>query len=243
MIEEFDKYVSNFDLNNKDIKLKYNHSFRVMKLSEKYSKLFNFNGYDIKLASLIGLLHDIGRFKQLQLYNTYKDNNKMDHAIYGSKILFEEGLITNFWDNEEDYEVIKFAIENHNKFIIEETNDERKLKFAKLIRDIDKLDIIYLYGYLDEINMRETDVEINPVIIDNIKKHKLSLKKEEKTINDSIALSFAFAFDINYDVVLDELKTNMKYFYERINTKNKFEDIFKEINKYIDERKNKNVRD
>ena len=174
MIEEFDKYVSNFDLNNKDIKLKYNHSFRVMKLSEKYSKLLNFNGYDIKLASLIGLLHDIGRFKQLQLYNTYKDNNKMDHAIYGSKILFEEGLITNFWDNEEDYEVIKFAIENHNKFIIEETNDERKLKFAKLIRDIDKLDIIYLYGYLDEINMRETDVEINPVIIDNIKKHKLS---------------------------------------------------------------------
>ena len=41
-----------------------------------------------------------------------------------------------------------------------------------------------------------------------------SLKKEEKTTNDSIALSFAFAFDINYDVVLDELKTNMKYFYD-----------------------------
>ena len=118
-----------------------------------------------------------------------------------------------------------------------------KMAVPSDLRDIDKLDIIYLYGYLDEINMRETDVEINPVIIDNIKKHKLSLKKEEKTINDSIALSFAFAFDINYDVVLDELKTNMKYFYERINTKNKFEDIFKEINKYIDERKNKNVRD
>ena len=30
MLEAFDKYVSNYDLNDEKIKLKYNHSIRVM---------------------------------------------------------------------------------------------------------------------------------------------------------------------------------------------------------------------
>ncbi len=40
MLEDaFNKYVSNYNLDNPDIKLKYYHSFRVMKLQEKYAKL------------------------------------------------------------------------------------------------------------------------------------------------------------------------------------------------------------
>ena len=37
MLEEFEKYISKYDLNDENIKLKYNHSLRVMKLSEKYA--------------------------------------------------------------------------------------------------------------------------------------------------------------------------------------------------------------
>ena len=53
MIEEFNKYVSNYDLNNKDIRLKYNHSFRVMELSEKYANLLGLYEEDVKCCCVI----------------------------------------------------------------------------------------------------------------------------------------------------------------------------------------------
>ena len=114
--KEFDDYVSNYDLNDINIKLKYNHSYRVCKLSEKYAKELGYSKEDIELASLIGLLHDIGRFEQLKVFHTYNDKNSIDHAEYGIKVLFEDGLINKFWNKKEDYDLIKFAIKNHNKY-------------------------------------------------------------------------------------------------------------------------------
>ena len=90
MKEAFDKYVNNYDLNNKDIKKKYLHSYRVMSLSKKYAQLLGWNKHDIELASLIGLLHDIGRFEQLKIYNTFDDSKSIDHAHYGVIELFEK---------------------------------------------------------------------------------------------------------------------------------------------------------
>ena len=38
MIEAFKKYVGNYDMEVRGIKLKYEHSFRVMELSKKYAE-------------------------------------------------------------------------------------------------------------------------------------------------------------------------------------------------------------
>ena len=72
MLEEFEKYTSNYDMDDVNIKLKYDHSYRVMNLSRKYATLLGFSNKDVELAALIGLLHDIGRFEQLRVY---KRNN------------------------------------------------------------------------------------------------------------------------------------------------------------------------
>ena len=241
MVEEFEKYVNNYDLNNIKIKLKYNHSIRVMNLCVKYAKKLGFNDEDINLAKVIGLLHDIGRFEQLKEFNSFDDSN-IDHATLGVKILFEDGLIKNFWHNKEDYELINFAIKNHNKIKIEETTNERYLKFAKLIRDIDKMDIIYLLGYLKELDTKPSDDLINSKIINSIKNHELSNYKDIKNINDSIALKFAYTYDINYDECLEEFKQNLYYFYKQINFDERYKEIFETVNKYIDERIDKYVR-
>ena len=204
--------------------------------------MLGFNKHDIELATVIGLLHDIGRFEQLKEYNTFDDSKSFDHATYGNKVLFEDGLITKFWDNTDDYEVIRFAIENHNKFEIEETNDERALMHAKLIRDTDKLDIIYLEGYLKEYDIKATNDEISNKVLESFKKHQEILKGDINNKNDNIVLSFSFVFDINYDVCLEEFKKDYKYFYERIEYNNKFKNIYNEVIKYIDERIDKNAR-
>ena len=241
MIEEFRKYVSNYDLNNIKIKLKYDHSIRVMELSEKYSKQLDFSDYDIKLATMIGLLHDIGRFEQLKMYDSF-DDRKIDHADLGVKILFDEGLIERFWDNKDDYELIKLAIKNHNKFKIEDINDERIMKHAKLIRDTDKIDIMYVYGVSDELKVRGNTSEISEPIINSVRNHQEVLKTNEKTKNDGIVTAFAQAFDINYGVCLKEFKTNLNIFYNILNHKEKFNEVIDIVNKYMDERIDKYVR-
>lgn len=241
MVEEFEKYVNNYDFTKEKIILKKNHSIRVMNLCIKYAKKLGFNDEDVSLAKVIGLLHDIGRFEQLKEFNSFDDSN-IDHADLGVKILFEEGLIKNFWSNKEDYELIEFAIKNHNKMKIEETTNERYLKFAKLIRDIDKMDIIYLLGYLSELDTKPSNDLINPKIINSIKNHELSNYKYIKNINDSIALKFAYTYDINYDECLEEFKQNLYYFYKQINFDERFKEIFEIVNKYIDGRIDKYVR-
>ena len=242
MVEEFEKYVNNYDLTKEKIILKKNHSIRVMNLCVKYAKKLGFNDEDISLAKVIGLLHDIGRFEQLKQYDSFEDEKTIDHASLGVKILFCDGLIEKFCNKKEDYELIEFAIKNHNKMKIEETTNERYLKFAKLIRDIDKMDIIYLLGYLSELDTKPSNDLINPKITNSIKNHELSNYKDIKNINDSIALKFAYTYDINYDECLEEFKQNLYYFYKQINFDERFKEIFETVNKYIDERIDKYVR-
>lgn len=232
----FDNYVSNYNLEDKDIKIKYEHSYRVMELSKKYSKLLGFSEEEQELATLIGLLHDIGRFEQLRVYHTYNDSKSIDHADYGVKILFEDGLIKKFWDKEEDYDLIKFSIQNHNKLLLPEINNERIIKQAKLIRDTDKLDILYIVGKLDLFNFRTKEYKLSKEVIESVKEHKAVNKELVNNINDDFALMLSFVFDINYDIVFDEVKENLKGFMETININGTLDDVYKEVIKYIEER-------
>lgn len=237
MIEEFNKYViDNHDIESDGIKRKYNHSIRVMELSIKYAKLLNFSEEDIELASIIGLLHDIGRFDQFQKYQNYNDQETFDHADYGVKILFEDNLIKKFTNRVNDYDLIKFAIKNHNKLKIEKTSNKRYLKFTNLIRDVDKLDIIYLLGYLNEVNISICNEKISTEVINEIKNHQNVDKKYAINKNDEAAMKFSFAFDINNDIVLKELKRYYYYYYKVVNNNGIFTKIYNEVVNYINER-------
>lgn len=244
MLEKaFDEYTSNYDLNNSMIKSKYNHSYRVMKLCEMYAKELSWNKSDIELAKIIGLLHDFGRFEQYKVYNSFIDKNTIDHADYSVEQLFDKGLITKFTRRKKDYEVIKFAIKNHNKFDIPKCNDEKMVKFAKLIRDADKVDIMYVLGYGKEIKEKGKDEVISNEVLEYINKHKLIPYTIPSNYNDRIVVQFAFTFDLNYDVVLSDYKHNLKGFYEQVENNNIFNDVYKEVNKYIDERMKVDVRE
>ena len=74
-------------------------------MSKKIAQNLNLDEEQIKLAELIGLFHDIGRFKQAELYNTFNDRISMNHAELSVKVLFDENLIENF-NVEEKYKKI-----------------------------------------------------------------------------------------------------------------------------------------
>lgn len=231
-LDIFREYVSHYDLNNEKIKRKYEHSIRVMNLSNKYATLLEFSKEDIELATLIGLLHDIGRFEQLKVYDTFIDSKSIDHADYSVEQLFSNGEIKKFTDKEEWYPIIEFAIKNHNKLDIPFIKDDRMLKHAKLIRDVDKVDIMFtMIG-----KCKQDDSRVSKEVIDAIKRHGLIDRKYVKTRSDLIVNQYGFVFNIYYDIVLKEYKENFIKFHEEIKDKEKFKFAYDEVIKYIDER-------
>lgn len=141
--EEFKKYVTQFDLQDENITRKVDHSFRVMEISQELCKNLQVSQEEQEIATLIGLLHDIGRFEQRTKFKTFWDHQSIDHGDLGVEILEENNYLRNYILEDQYDEVIKKAIRNHGKLVIEEGLNEKELFFAQLIRDADKLDIFY----------------------------------------------------------------------------------------------------
>ena len=224
-------------MNNYDIKYKYNHSYRVKELSNIIAKSLNLSDEDIKLANVIGLLHDIGRFKQLEMYGSYDDKN-IDHADLGVKILFQDGVIERFNIDKKYYKVIKFAIENHNRFEINKTNDDKELLHAKIIRDADKIDILKAFSIFNSYSLKESNNEISDIVKNDFYDEKSIRNKEIKSPNDKIILFLSFIYDINYEASFKYIKEKkiIKKLYELIKNKKRFKEFFEYVIKYIDER-------
>lgn len=139
-IKAFDNYRKEYP-DSERINLKVAHMKRVMANNINLAKNLNLSDEDIKLAGLIGLLHDFGRFEQVRIYDTFIDSKSVNHAMFSSEQLFKNGLIRRFIIDDSYDDIIKAAIENHNKFEIEQGLSDHALLHSKMIRDSDKIDI------------------------------------------------------------------------------------------------------
>ena len=128
---EFKNYVKNYNPSDPKIALKISHIERVSQKAKQLAENLRLNEEDVKLAELIGILHDIGRFEQIRIYNTFMDKDSVNHAEYGVKVLFEDGLIRRFIAEDTYDNIIKKAILNHNKGYL----------------DIDKAHFAYIYDF------------------------------------------------------------------------------------------------
>lgn len=235
-IDEFNNYISKFDMHNNKIKQRYEHTFRVMKNAEKIAKSLNLDDEDITLAKLIGLLHDIGRFHQLEKYNTINDKKTIDHASYGVDILFNDHYIEKYTTNKEYYSIIKKSIANHNKLTTEPNLTNREQLFVNIIRDADKIDILHIIERYHELNFKYDG------ITSKIKEdfyHNISIPYVDITTNsDRVFIYLCYIFDINFDYSFHYIKTNKLYnlIYDTLDNKLEYQEYFNYVYKYIDER-------
>ena len=236
MLKEFNKYVNKFDVSDEKIMWKVEHSLRVYEKNKKNAEKLGFSKDEVNLAGEIGLLHDIGRFRQLEITDSFSDLEGFDHADFGVKYLFDECNIKKYVKDEKDYDIIKFAIKYHNKYRLPKCTDAEMLKQAKLIRDTDKLDILYMFGKLNVFKVVCDDSPISPKVIDAIKKKKLVNNKDVKTHNDEIAVKFALIFDINNDMFIKDALGYIESYYKIIKGEDKFKDILEIIEEYAKER-------
>ena len=242
--EEFIKYTQNYNLKDLHINGKQTHSIRVMEISKQIAEGLKLKEEEIELAKLIGLLHDIARFEQYTRYGTFKDALSIDHGDLGVEILNKD--IRKYININKYDEIIKIAIKNHNKYKIQEGLTKEQELFAKIVRDADKIDIIYesidifWKGKEDEIEKSE----ISKDVFLQFKNRKQIQRENKQTAIDNVVSVIAFIFDINFKTSFEIIKNNdyINKVIDRYNIKNKktkeeLEEIRKIANEYIEKGK------
>lgn len=245
----FKEYVKNYDIENPKIKLKIAHIERTSRIAKKMAESLNLSKEDIELAELIGLLHDIGRFEQVRKYNTFVDHLSENHAKIGVDILFKDGLIRKFIEDDRYDKIIELAIINHNKDknMLPKNLSPKEELHIKLIRDSDKVDIIYLLTFDEQKTLWDSDDLNKETFSDEIYKEFVEdhniIYINRKTNADKLISHFAFAFDFNFDYGLKYIDENKYYdkLYNRFKfedekTRNRFEKIYNLTEEYIKER-------
>jgi len=198
------KNKAKYDLNNEKIIMKIEHTYRTADISNMIANNIDLDKEDIELATLIGLLHDIGRFEQMKRYNTYADKNSVDHGELGVQVLLEDSLIRKFIEETKYDDIIKTAVFNHNKYKIEEGLEGKKLLHSKIVRDADKLDDLYL-GTASKCYFDKDEI-ISDKVFDNFLNGMCVSYTETVTKADRKVSYLAWIYDINFKFSIQYVK-------------------------------------
>lgn len=236
----FDKYVEKYDMSDEMISSKYYHTYRVCEQSIAISKSLNLNEEDTNLAYLIALLHDIGRFEQQKRFGTFNDAKSVDHALLGCNLIFDDGLIREFIDDDSYDEIIKKAVFNHNKLAILDDCSERELLHSKIIRDADKIDIIHNVVNIGHIKLHDDDSVISERVKKSFNNEVLVNKNDKKTNNDSVMIRLGLVFDLNFKYSYEYFRSNdfINKMFAKLKNKDIFRDYIRRLNEYIEKKCN-----
>ncbi|MFA6617635.1 MAG: HD domain-containing protein [Candidatus Neomarinimicrobiota bacterium] len=190
------------------------HTYKVREEIKFLGKELGLKNDALRLAEIIGLFHDLGRFEQYARYKTFKDNLSEDHAALGVKIINDAGLLASF--QELPASIIRNAILFHNRLSIPEGEKDPYLFYEKLIRDADKLDIWrvvlkYYYRGNDKINKEiewtsTQSTAISKKVLEDIHNKRSVLTKHVQNLNDFKLLQMAWVFDLNFEISMEEVK-------------------------------------
>ena len=195
------------------LELKKDHSKQVSEKAEHIAEAENLDSRTVLLCKVAGLLHDIGRFEQIQIYGTLDDLASVDHGDLGHEVLSNTGLLEHFETPEQL--ALLFAVKNHNKRNIEEYPNEITETITKVTRDADKLDVFrVMYNSLQEeipehtnavlLGLTESE-DVTKEVADFIESGKLVNKELLVTTTDFHLMQLSWVFDLNFKAALKML--------------------------------------
>ena len=205
------RYMKSFYSDDEEVQrgilIKEKHTGYVTANCVELAKFLKLPTHDVELAEIIGLFHDVGRFRQYSLYKTFNDADSEDHADLALKVIDELEFFNEL--SAPDFAVVKFAIQNHNKKTVAPTDDERKLLFAKIIRDADKLDIYrVLEPFLAQANADKMPnfiksrgnlvADISPDFVENFVTGNQADYRKIRTNGDRKIVRLMWIYDVSF---------------------------------------------
>ncbi len=119
--------------------MKLEHSIKVLDNARSITRAAGYGDSLTRACLLAGIYHDLGRFAQYRLYQTFKDKNSCNHAALGAAMLQRHKLLVN--EPGLCTTVIR-AVALHNAWMLPDGLAEDTALVAGVIRDADKLDIL-----------------------------------------------------------------------------------------------------
>jgi HD superfamily phosphodiesterase len=224
----FKSYVSQFKSSDpiyiQNIELKKDHTYRVCREISALGESLGLNPQELNLAQTMALLHDVGRFEQYDRYRTFNDFKSEDHAQLSLKVINQEQVLKKI--DPASQKLIICAISYHNRAALPSGETERCLFFSKLLRDADKLDILFVvteyYRNKDKNSNESLELELpnTPQISDAVFKDIISGKsvnaKNIQSLNDFKLLQMAWVYDLNFPLTYEQF--NKRKYLEKIRT-------------------------
>ena len=96
---------------NANVKLKEDHTQRTCEEIRYLAKELDLSGNQTRIAEVIALFHDIGRFEQFVRYRTYVDSRSVNHCLLGLEILRQTKVLDGVAYPER--QLIEKAVEYH----------------------------------------------------------------------------------------------------------------------------------
>lgn len=217
----FDQYVAGFTAKENaspdlvtNIRLKKNHSERVVKEILWIADQLNLDDDARDLAGVMALFHDIGRFEQYARFRTFADHKSENHAELGVKILQHHRVLDCLPPDRAD--LICRVIAYHNRAVLPENETEECLFYARLLRDADKLDIWRVlidhyqrHGRDDnpavELGLPDTP-GMSDRVYDMVVNAKIVQARDMRNLNDFKLLQIGWVFDINFVPALQRVR-------------------------------------
>lgn len=248
--KEFEQYYNSFsnltEEHTENFTIKHDHSYRVSDLCLVLAEKLGLGNDEVELAYITGLLHDIGRFKQLIEYGTFNDAKSINHAELSVEVIEQNALLNGF--ETEEKEAVLFAIENHNKKQMEKAPSELSETLGKIIRDADKLDILkVLTDYYSKPGSKANhtltwEMPSGITVSPNVKKNALDEELVEKAdIQNQIdikIMQMSWIFDINFKPSVEHLMKNrfLEKIYQSMSKSDTVIEIYRKVKVYAENR-------
>lgn len=188
------------------LQLKKDHSQRVAENARQLAEMSAWKPESIHRAEALGWLHDIGRFLQFKTYKTFSDPLSVNHGEYGCNVVRDAKILLFLSDDEQH--LLLDGIRYHNARTEPDYLNGESLRFLKLIRDADKLDIFHVVieslkrdGFKDLPQMLpqiKLDGAVSPQIIDSILTHHSCSVTDVQSLTDYLLLQLSWIYDLNY---------------------------------------------
>ena len=139
---KYDAYVDTFRVGGElpDLmRLKRRHTEHVVGNARAIADGERFDATTATVCVAAALLHDTGRYEQLRRYNTFRDSDSIDHAVFSHDIVRDMEWLADCPPPER--QATLDAVLFHNRRDLPEGLDALTLAASHTVRDADKLDI------------------------------------------------------------------------------------------------------
>lgn len=195
------------------MQLKRAHTGFVVRNAELIADGEGFTDEEREVSLAAALLHDTGRYEQLKRYNTFRDSDSIDHAVFSHDIVEEKGWLdevlgkTKGEGQGEQWKdsILKAVLYHNRRDLPEEIEDPQFASNLRLtsiashtVRDADKLDIFrVLEDQIEHTDWKgdsrafwnlSTSALPNPVVVECIEKGLAVDYQNIKSLSDFVLI-------------------------------------------------------